>query len=341
MRCQTCGEELREGARFCPTCGTPTQPSAATPPTVQIRRPPSEPASASSSVTEPPAAAQPTAPEPQDTPDPGAETVVVPPPGPAPRAERDPGAGYDPVGPPRPAPRAGTRGAPAATSTPASPKQGLTAASGSDFSRLLQRLLRLLRLDTSVFGELYADSSATVPVAVFAAVVLLISGLGGMLYISSGPGFDDYDALGGVAAGEFFVRSVILGTVFALLMVAAWSGITMLLLRQIAGVDASIYGLARVLGVALLPLVLSLLLFFDDGFDALGWIALGAVASLALLGVLEAIDVKPGHGWVATIAGFAVFVIVLTVLGHGSRDYAPGFFIGGIDLTIDLPFDFN
>jgi hypothetical protein len=62
---------------------------------------------------------------------------------------------------------------------------------------------------------------------------------------------------------------------------------------------------------------------------------------LSLLGVLEAVDVKPGHGWVATIAGVAVFVIVLTFLGHGSRDYAPGFFIGGIDLTIDLPFDFS
>jgi hypothetical protein len=355
MRCQTCGEELREGARFCPTCGTPTQPSAtATPPTVQIRRSASEPVS--EPVPEPaPPPAEPEQPlgertvaaEPQTTPDPGAETIVVAPSRSDTRAARepgaegertiprDPGAGYDPVA--RMAPGRGASTAPPAT--PSAAARGFTTPSAADFNLLVRRLLRLLRLDTSVFADLYADASATVPVAIFAAAVLVLSGIGGMLYISSGPGFDAYDALGGIGAGEFFVRSVILGTVFALVMLAAWSGITKLLLRQVGGVDADVYGIARVLGVALVPLVLSLLLVFDDGFDALGWIALGGVASLALLGVLEAVNVRPGPAWLATIAGFAVFVIVLAFLGHGGRDYAPGFFIGGFDITINLPFD--
>lgn len=348
MRCQTCGEELREGARFCPTCGSPTQPGAAsTPTTVQIRRPSSEQAPPPTEQ-EPAASPPPDQSSPEVVAEPGAETVVVQPAASPPRADRepaavrDPGVGYDPVGPPRVAPPPGTR---ASTNTPprpaGAPARGFTPPTGADFSTLMQRLLRLLRLDTKVFADLYADASATVPALVFAAAVLIVSGLGGMLYIAGVVGFDEYDAFGGTGTGEFFIRSVVLGTVFALLMLAAWSAITMLVLRQIAGVDANFYGLLRVLCVALAPLVLSLLLFFDDGFDALGWIALGGVASLALLGVLEAVEVRPGPAWLATMAGFAVFVIVLTFLGHSNRDYAPGFFIGGLDITIDLDFDFN
>lgn len=354
MRCQTCGEELREGARFCPTCGTPSQPGVATtPPTVQIRRTNPEPAQAppppdanplQQTVATPitrggsPAADTPTdAPDMQQTvaatPDDltgtGEETIVAPPPQASPRMERDPGAGYDPVGPPRRAPRSG---AGTENSAPPPPRSATAmprmSASSADFTTLLQRLTRLLRLDTSVFAELYNDSAATLPVAIYAAVVLLLSGLGGMFYISSLFGFETYEFVGGSSSGEFFLRSIILGTVFGLIMLAAWSGIVMLVLRQLAGVDANLYGVARVLGVAVTPLILALLLFANDVFAGLSWIALGGVASLALIGILEAIDAKPGYAWLATLLGFAAFVIVLTFLGSDLRDLAPGFFVG-------------
>ena len=103
----------------------------------------------------------------------------------------------------------------------------------------------------------------------------------------------------------------------------------MLLLRQLAGVQVDFLAIARVIGLALGPLVLAILLVIDDLFFGLSWISLGAVASLAVIGVLEAVDIKPGHGWLATLAGFAVFVIGLTVLGDNFRDFAPGFFVGG------------
>jgi hypothetical protein len=111
-------------------------------------------------------------------------------------------------------------------------------------------------------------------------------------------------------------------------MLAAWSGIVMLVLRQLAGVEVNLYGVARVLGVAVTPLILALLLFVNDVFAGLSWIALGGVASLALIGILEAIDAKPGYAWLATFLGFAAFVIVLTFLGSDLRDLAPGFFVG-------------
>jgi len=324
MRCQTCGEELREGARFCPTCGTPTQPGEAqTPPTVQIRRTPPQPGGQSpeATVVVPPAAVE------QDQ----EPSAAEPPPEPAPRPGRDPGAGYDPVGPPRPAASQSGARRPAGASSTARPAGGLslTAPSSADFNTLVQRLLRLARLDTSVFGELYADASATIPVAIFAAIVLVISGLGGMLFINSLVGFDFYRLGDGHGAGEFFLLSVILGTILGLIALGLWGSITMGLLKQFGGVDADILGLARVFGVAIVPLVLSLLLFIDSWFFGLSWITMGAVGSLAIIGVLEAVDVRPGPAWLATLVGFAAFVVLLTLLGGSTRDLAPGFFVGG------------
>ena len=313
MRCANCGEELREGAKFCPTCGVPTTQTVPVTgaPTVQVVRP-ADPARARATAAPPAPPASPEAtPTPEETTSRSRDTSAA--------ARRDPGADYDPTGasaePSRPA---RTRAAARAPSRP-------SMISGADFATLWQRLVRLFRLDTEVFADVYKDSSATIPIAVFVAALFVIAGVGGFLYIGQAFGFEQYEVRGN-SAGEFFLRSVILGTVFGLLMWAAWSGVTMLLLQQLAGVDVDFLSIARVLGLALLPLVLSLLLFIDDFFLALSWITLAGIAALALIGVLEAVDVGPGPAWVATLAGFAVFVIGLTVLGDGFRDLAPGFF---------------
>jgi len=185
-----------------------------------------------------------------------------------------------------------------------------------------------VRLDTSVFGELYADRSATVPAAIFGALVLLVSGIGGMLLIANSIGFDIYGSefADGHGTGEFFLLSVVLGTVIGLAMTAAWAWITAFLLKQLAKVDADWLGTFRVLCFALTPLVLALLLVFDDAFQSLGYIAIAGVATLALVAVLESLDVRPSHAWLATLAGLIVFIIVLDLLGDSTRDLAPGFF---------------
>ena len=344
MQCVTCGEELREGARFCPTCGTPTpvQPASTAPPsgtstTVQIVRPrdasearrdmPLPPPSAEFEPPSEPNYAQPNAGYTDRGGDPmrKAGSEFSPP-------DTGTGAGYTSDYPSSPSdavyarPDAGYAGS--TTGQRPMGRSALGAVSGADFGALGRRLMRLLKLDTSVFAEVYTDTAATIPIAVFVAAVLLISGIGGYLYIDSLVGFDVYD-FGGSGAGEFFVRSVILGTVFGMVMWAAWSGVTMLVLQQLARVQSDFLGIARVIGLALGPLVLAILLVIDELFIGLSWIVLGAVASLAAIGVLEARDVRPGHGWLAALAGFAVFIIVLTILGDDFRDLAPGFFAIG------------
>lgn len=341
MRCLTCGEELREGAKFCPTCGTQTgaaSPSgSAAPPTVRVVRP-SDPmaARADETLISNPPANQPPArtvfePAPTSSPPPardpaagyppidGRDPVAARPAQPA----RDPGAGYDPTGPSY---SPSGRAAPAAGGAAGVP--GLGPVGAADFGALGQRLLRLAKLDTSVFGEFYSDASATIPVAAFAALVLLISGLGGMLYIANGVGFDLYGRFAH-SAGTFFLLSVVVGTILALVLLAAWAGVTQFLLKQFGGAQADFLGIARVLAVSIAPLALTILLVITDLYPSLAYLMLGAVAALALIGILESVDVKPGHAWVATIVGFAVFVIALTLLGRHESDLAPGFFAIG------------
>jgi|GEM_PF-1763672 len=321
MHCANCGEELRDGVRFCPTCGVaaprPPQPVAPAPinepaPTLQVRRQPSAPPV--------PQARAPRAPEPDET-----EAIEQPAAISCPRDQSGPPAdattgGYIPEPMPR-RPRTaggGGRGAPSALGIPG----------GADFSRLMSRVMRLLRLDTSVFDEVYRDTNATIPVAVLVAALLFISGIGGYFYIDGLISFDRYDLIAH-SAGAFFLRSMIFGTIFGVLMWLAWSGVTMLLLNQLTPTKADFLGIARVIGLAFLPLLLSLLMIVNDFFIGLSWIVLAGIAALAVIGVLEAVDVKPGPAWLVTLGGFAVFVIVMTFLGHGFRDLAPGFFVAG------------
>lgn len=310
MRCATCGENLREGAKFCPTCGTPTAAASQARP-AQSQAQPAAPAQPSISTSPP----QQESPVGQMS---GARREQQAPPPPP----RDPGQGYSATGlgsssgAPGQRPRAAA-GSASAIGTPTS----------QDFNTLMERLTRLLRLDTSVFGEVYRDTNATIPVAVFAAVVLLISGLGGMIYIAQSVGFDIYE-LGGHSAVEFLLFSAILGTVFALAALAAWAGVTMFAVNQFGAARADFLGLARVLGLAIAPLVLTILLFLDElwYFAGLGWLIFGAVVSLAVIGVLEAVEVRPGQGWAATLLGFLAFTVILVFLGADTRDLAPGFY---------------
>lgn len=374
MRCATCSEELREGAKFCPTCGTPTAAGAApVAQTMHIARNPGPPASTAArpeAMPQPPmptSAASPAAAQlPSDLPMQdmptaqssyppqaqayggpgrlsqaqggqaqggfapqgtmaagGAQAYNQPVPGYTPPAQSmaQPSQTYNPAAqqPPRP-----SGGAPGGLGNSIQ----VGAASSQDFARVGNRLLRLLKLDTSVFGEVYRDSAATIPAAALAAVILLISGIGGSLYISELVGFSVYE-FSGSSFGGFFVKSVILGSVFALGMLVAWGFITQLLLKQVAGVQADALGLVRVFALALTPLALAILLIITDIASGLGWIVMGMVGALSVVAVLESEEVKPGHALIATLAGFAVFVIVLTFLGRGFRDLAPGFFAIG------------
>jgi hypothetical protein len=192
-------------------------------------------------------------------------------------------------------------------------------AGGMDWQALSDRLLRLARLDTSVFDEVKGDPAATLPAIVVAAAATFLAGIGGWLWWI----FQDFQD-----SGEIFVKSVILGGVFSVALWIVWLLVAYVILTQVFREQADWQQMLRTMGLAAAPLAISLLILITP-------IGLGiGLASVALFFGLTTIaiqavtpDTAPAKVLVANLAGFAVWAIVLTLLVTDDNAFAPGVFV--------------
>jgi len=200
-----------------------------------------------------------------------------------------------------------------------------------NYQVLTSRLMRLVRLDTSVFDEVRLDASATIPSVVVAVVATFLAGLGGWLYwiISA-----DVEA----GSGDVLIKSAILGTVFSVALWAAWVFIVYAVLTQVFKAQADVQQLVRTMGMAAAPLALSLLMFIPEISFAIALASVVMFFGLTTLAILVTTNAPPAQVMVANLAGFAVWAIVLTVLAgdvsasmHGIsvNIYSPGIFLFG------------
>jgi len=192
-------------------------------------------------------------------------------------------------------------------------------ASGMDVNSLVQRLRRLVTLDTSVLDEVRDDASATIPAAVVVAVATLLTGIGGWLWYQT----QDYSPNG----GEFFWKSAIVGSVLAVVLWGVWVGITYVMLGQVFRARADLNQLVRVMGFAAAPLALGILVFIPQLDYGIGLTSLALLFGLTQLAVQSATDASPGRVLAATGAGFAVWAIVLELFVTATSPYAPGIFV--------------
>ena len=193
-----------------------------------------------------------------------------------------------------------------------------------DVGILADRLVRLARLDTTVFDEVRLDSSATLPAVLVAAVSTLLAGLGGWLWWS----IQDYGD-----AGDIFVKSVILGSLFSIALWIVWLLVTWVVLTQVFREDADWQQMLRTMGMAAVPLALSVAMFIP-GIDI--GVALASVAlffGLTTIAIQSTTVASPAHVLVANLAGFAVWAIVLGLLASPDNQFAPGIFL------FDVPSD--
>ena len=86
-----------------------------------------------------------------------------------------------------------------------------------DFATLADRLMRLVRLDTSVFEDVRHDPTATIPAVVVAVGSTLLAGIGGWIWWV----VQDYGD-----SSKVLVQSVILGTVFSVALWIVWLLVT-------------------------------------------------------------------------------------------------------------------
>jgi hypothetical protein len=191
-------------------------------------------------------------------------------------------------------------------------------ATGFDPNVLVQRIRRLAMLDTSVFDEVKTDTASTPAAIVVAAGSIFLAGIGGWLWWLL-TDFPD--------SGDVFIKSTILGSLFAIGLYVVWIGIAYVMLTQVFRARADMQELGRVMGFAALPMALSLLMFLPILDVAIALLAIVLLFGTTLIAIRSATDAPEGRILAANAAGFAVWSLILTLLVNDTNIYAPGFFV--------------
>jgi hypothetical protein len=124
-----------------------------------------------------------------------------------------------------------------------------------------------------------------------------------------------------------------LGSILSVILWGIWVAITYVMLTQVFRARAEVNELIRVMGFAAAPLALSVLMFIPGLDFGIGLAATGLFFATTVLAVQTATDAPAGRSLVATLAGFAVWAIVLGLLTTKDHTWAPGFFV--MDRPVD------
>jgi hypothetical protein len=194
---------------------------------------------------------------------------------------------------------------------------------GASFQNLGSWLLRLARLDLTVFDDIKDDVSATVPALTVAVVASFLSGLGSWLWWT----FQDFPKGG----GDVFVKSFLLGSILQVGVWFLWVYVAAMVLSRGLGVAADLNRLLRTMGLAFAPMAIAVLIFISFLAVPLGAIAVGATLVLSYVAIQSATDAQPQQVMLANIIGFVIFAVVLGILSNLSEVYntgglAPGLF---------------
>jgi len=161
---------------------------------------------------------------------------------------------------------------------------------------MIERIVRLVQLDWSVFKEIEPDASATAEAAIIVAVTSLLSALG--------------SAIGSHSAGASFVSGLVSGLVGWVV----WAVVAYLVGKALFKGRGTLDGMLRVLGYASAPNILG---FF--GFvPCIGWLAglAGWLISLiaGLMAIKEGLDLDLASAVGVAIVGWIAMAIVSLII---------------------------
>ncbi len=190
---------------------------------------------------------------------------------------------------------------------------------------------RLVRLDYTVFAELRSDRSAT-PTALFIVLASgVIAGLGTWLWALQ------HDEFSGLDVMEVLLKAVIIGSIVQTAVWFTWVYITYMLAARVFGSVVLFGELMRVMGFAFSPVALGVLIGIAPLAIPLGLLAFGIALMLTTAAVEQAAEIEPRQATLATLGGFAVFLIfmgafanVMEVATFGGL--APGILFFSLDL---------
>lgn len=172
---------------------------------------------------------------------------------------------------------------------------------------IIQRVLRLARLDTTVFDEVRDDQKEMVPSLIVAAIACVLAGLGAFLWWKVVPDIpSDPDNL--------FINTVILGSVFLFASVYLGGVVAWVVMSQVFSVQSDLQAVLRTIGYGATPLAVSLLMFIPIVWPVLSLVPLALMLVMMIYAVQSATNAESRQVVVAATAGFAAMVLVAGVI---------------------------
>ncbi len=187
-----------------------------------------------------------------------------------------------------------------------------------DLQLLLTRVVRCLLLDSETFQEVRAEPTDTLSGLLVVVGASYLAGLGGLIWTFTAASYVDHL--------RFFVRSFAVGAALQVLVFLVWVFVATTVLTSVYRVPVRYAELFRVMSFAFAPVALELLVFIPVFDQPIGLIALAAAFLVSTYAIQISTVATPGQAFVACLAGFAVFCLVMGILGNGWTDLAPGIF---------------
>lgn len=182
-----------------------------------------------------------------------------------------------------------------------------------DPNLILNRVMRLARLDTSVFDEVRDDANELVPAIIVAAISCLLAGIGSFLYWQIGPGYDGPE--------KIFINTLLLGTIFMIAIYAVAILVVYVMMAQVYKVQADLYSLFRTMGYAAIPLSLSVLMFLPVVFPLFALAPLGLLLVFMIYAVQSATNADSDQVVMASFTGFAVMCLILGLIAVSTSGF--------------------
>jgi hypothetical protein len=191
---------------------------------------------------------------------------------------------------------------------------------GASFQNLPSWLLRLARLDLTVFDDVKDEVAATLPAITVVVVASFLAGLGSWLW------WIQEDFPRGVDAKnlEVFFKSLLLGGIFQSALWFLWVYISAMILSRGFGVAADINRMVRTMGLAFAPIAISVLIVIRMLAVPFGVIGIASMLLLSNVAMQATTTAESRQVVLANAIGFVVFAIVLGILANISRVYGTG-----------------
>lgn len=175
------------------------------------------------------------------------------------------------------------------------------------------RLVRLAKLDTSVFDEVRDDPKETLPAVAIVAISALLAGIGAWLWLTLVKPFGGLD----IDFVNILLFIWLLGTILTVGAWALWVGVTWLVLQNVYKEQVEFQTLLRTMGYAAFPFAFSILMAIPAlsmGFalvPLVGWFVLSIFAVQAASGAESDRVIK------ANLAGFLACCLLLGLFARG------------------------